>query len=82
MSTVDKSEKNQILKSSLEYQKFLLTNEEKILSVIEQKTGILIGGYIKKNNLNQKLLEDHFFEIDQKKIEKDVFSRMHEQVGR
>ena len=80
VSKLDKKEKNLILKKEFEFNKQNSKNEEKILNVIEQKVGVLLGGYVKKMNLIQKIIEDNYFEIDQKNIEQEVFKKMMEQV--
>lgn len=54
--------------------------ENKMIHNLEQKLGILLGGYNKKLNQIQRSVEDVFFEFDQKSIEKDVFSQLAKQV--
>ena len=68
------------MKNDLDFRKNNIRNEEKILTTLEQKTALLLGGYSKKMNLLQKMLEDTYFEIDQKNIEKEVFAKLSEQV--
>lgn len=81
ISQLDKSNRAEILQRDYQVKKELLLQENKMIQNLEQKLGIILGGYGKKLNQIQRSIEDVFFEFDQKSIEKDVFQHLSQQVS-
>ena len=75
ISQLDKSNRAEILQRDYQVKKELLLQENKMIQNLEQKLGIILGGYGKKLNQIQRSIEDVLQDLGQANFDPEFFKQ-------